>query len=98
MNYPNNFLCEKLLNHGFWSPGHLYPQFILVDLIFLVGDCQQVLFKCMIWNVIAGGGVDGDLGGGGWRWRVGGDGDGGGDFWRKMGGGGGTIYCLNGNI
>ena len=46
--YPKNFLGEKLQNHGFWCPGPLYPVFILVDLIFLEGDCQQVLFKWMI--------------------------------------------------
>ena len=43
MNYPKIFLGEKLQNHSFWCPGPLYPQFILVDLIFLEGDCQQVL-------------------------------------------------------
>ena len=51
MNYPKTFLGEKLQNHSFWCPGPLYPQFILVDLIFLEGDCQQVLFEWMIWNM-----------------------------------------------
>ena len=42
---PRIYLGEKHQNHGFWCPVPLCPKFMLVDLIFLEGDCRQVLFK-----------------------------------------------------